>query len=515
MPYPNEHSCRLVAPGKCQDDSFKRESGGGEHNGKKYDIIWADLKDSGETVRQAHRYPKDNWTEAEARSHCNSLDSIKFEPATKGANQKPDLFGQPWAITEFGLEMVQGAAEQAGVIEAILARAGDRPRGAELTQIRDGVAIIEVIGPIFHYENIVTWITGFPSAEGLMQEIQAANDNPEVDSIVLQIDSPGGQVGGVSELSKFIRTSDEKPIIAYVGDMAASAAYWIAAAADEIVAADTAEIGSIGVVFSMRRRQNNSLEIVSSVSPKKRPDPETDDGRRVIQERADAIAEVFVQAVMEYRALTREQAVVLQGNMAIASSAVDLALVDRIGSLEGLIAEIKDSQYGGNSMTLSYEKLKADHAEMFEQVKEEGRGEARQEVEGVKTQARTEGVKEGQDGTLALVEAVLGAEAKAQLDKVIEAGLTADQVKVSRDLFGGKESDQAAGEDCRQKILEGLEASTPPAAPNATEGDEKGFETLVDEYQQKHGCKRSKAIGAVAAQNPELHEAWLKGQQKK
>lgn len=431
------------------------------------------------------------------------------------SDEIPQILCQPWAISEAGLTQVQDAADQVGAVQAIMARMGDRPRDTELTQIRDGVAVIEIIGPIFHYENILTWIFGLPSSEGVMQEIQAALDNPQVKSIVLQIDSPGGQVGGVSELAGFIREQNDKPIKAYVGDLAASAGYWMASAADEVVVADTAELGSIGVVFSMRRRSDNTLEIVSTASPKKRPDPETDEGRRQIQDRADAIAEVFIEAVMENRDLSRDQVISLQGDVTIASRAVNMGLADRVGTLEGLIAEMqgkKSSKTGANTMTLNLEQMKADYAELYEQVKEEGRAEARSEIETSKTQAK----QDGQDHVVALVEAVLGEEAKGKIDQVMEAGLTADQVKVSKTIFGQQAPE--AQSSAQQQILDGLEAATPPPAPSAAEGDEsesQQFEALVNEHQQKTNCKRSEAIGAIAASNPKLHEAWLKDQQKK
>lgn len=428
----------------------------------------------------------------------------------------PHLLGEPWAISESGLYQVQEAADQVGTIQAIMARNGDRPRDSELTQIRDGVAVIEVIGPIFHYENILTWIFGFPSAEGVMQEIQAALDNPQVQSIILQIDTPGGQVGGISELSGFVQEQSDKPINAFVGDLAASAGYWIASAAKEIVAADTAELGSIGIVFSMRRRSNNTLEIVNTASPKKRPDPETDEGRRQIQERADAIAEVFIEVIMENRDLSRDQVVSLQGDVVIASQAKNIGLADRIGTLEGLIAEMqggKSKKIGVNTMTLNLEQMKADYAELYEQVKEEGRAEVRAEIDTAKTQAN----QEGQDHVMSLVEAVLGKEAKGKLDQVIQAGLSAEQVKTAKNIFG-QAPVSGQQNSAQQQILEGLEAATPPPAPVASEDGQtepQQFETKVNDYQQKHNCKRSRAIGAIAASHPKLHEAWIRDQQKK
>ena len=57
MPYPNEHSCRLVDPKECREGSFRRENGAGESEGKKFDVIHAERKSDNQTVEQAYRYP--------------------------------------------------------------------------------------------------------------------------------------------------------------------------------------------------------------------------------------------------------------------------------------------------------------------------------------------------------------------------------------------------------------------------------------------------------------------------
>jgi hypothetical protein len=83
-PYPNEHSCRLVDPGKFKKDSFRRTKR--KHEGKEYSVIMAKLKDGGDAMKeQAYRYPKSVWTAAEAKSHCTSHDGSTFEPASESS----------------------------------------------------------------------------------------------------------------------------------------------------------------------------------------------------------------------------------------------------------------------------------------------------------------------------------------------------------------------------------------------------------------------------------------------
>lgn len=79
-PFPNEHACRIREPGEFQKDSFRRISR--KVDGKTLDIIIGKLKGKTTTTTQAFRYPKDEWSESEAKKHCDDHDGILFEPAT-------------------------------------------------------------------------------------------------------------------------------------------------------------------------------------------------------------------------------------------------------------------------------------------------------------------------------------------------------------------------------------------------------------------------------------------------
>jgi len=77
-PYPNEHSCRLKAPGAFKPESFRRIERATD--GKRYSIVMGRLKGEVTMSEQAYRYPQDTWTEAQARAHCKDHDGILFEP---------------------------------------------------------------------------------------------------------------------------------------------------------------------------------------------------------------------------------------------------------------------------------------------------------------------------------------------------------------------------------------------------------------------------------------------------
>jgi hypothetical protein len=80
MPYPAEHSCRLVDPSEFSE--FRRENAAREHDGKRYDVIWGKLKSTGSWAAQAYRYPAKVWSAEEAQAHCRRNKGLRFERAS-------------------------------------------------------------------------------------------------------------------------------------------------------------------------------------------------------------------------------------------------------------------------------------------------------------------------------------------------------------------------------------------------------------------------------------------------
>lgn len=215
---------------------------------------------------------------------------------------------------------------------------------------RDGVATIPVSGPIFRYADFFTEISGGTTVQTLAQDFNAAMNDAKIHSIILYIDSPGGEVNGINEFSQMVHDArDKKHIVAYVAHLGASAAYWIASAADEIVADATSELGSIGVVAAVRDPQKENsrvIEFVSSQSPNKRPDPHTEAGKTELQNLVDTLADVFVETVAKNRNVSTENVLSEfgKGGLLIGQKAVDAGLADRLGSYEGLLAELSNGK---------------------------------------------------------------------------------------------------------------------------------------------------------------------------
>jgi ClpP class serine protease len=268
----------------------------------------------------------------------------------------PQRLSSPWAITEEGMQLVLAVATRGELFEdvkrrALEARGGEPLANAHSTTTRKGVAVIPIAGPLMRHANMLTEISGATSYGAVRKDLQLAMDDPKVRSILLRIDSPGGEVTGVSEMAQAIHEADKtKPIKAYVEGSANSAAYWLASATREIVAAPTASLGSIGVLMAVLdgKAEDGRITFVSSQSPNKRPDLQSDEGRAQYQRLADDTADVFISDVARFRGVSRE--VVLDrygaGGTMIGARAIAAGLADRIGSFESVLAELATREEG-------------------------------------------------------------------------------------------------------------------------------------------------------------------------
>lgn len=254
----------------------------------------------------------------------------------------------PWAIEPQGLmTILEIAARETRGPEAIEAELGRPLANTQTVTVRDRVAVLPVKGPIFRHANAFARVSGATSADVLARDFHAALNNPEIDGIVLSIASPGGEVAGIHELAEMIHGArGRKPIRAYIQDMGASAAYWLAAATDHLTAEATARVGSIGIITTIpdaSAEGTASLQFVSSQSPRKNLDPKTPAGAVAMQQNVDAIAEVFVSDVARFRGVSAEK--VLSdfggGGTFVGADAVRAGLIDQVGSLEGTIAAVR------------------------------------------------------------------------------------------------------------------------------------------------------------------------------
>lgn len=278
------------------------------------------------------------------------------------------LISQPWAITEDYLRLMLAIAQRENLdVNAVETQLGRKLENTYTVTERNGVAIIPVIGPIFRYANLFTQISGGTSVQLLARDFSAALHNPDIKAILLNVDSPGGEANGIAEFAQMIYQAREmKPVTAYVGGLGASAAYWIASAAGELVASDTAMLGSIGTIVTVDDpNADGEYTFVSHQSPRKRMDPTTETGADDIQALVDALSEVFVEAVATHRGVTADRVLSKfgQGGILVGKRAVSAGMADRLGSFEATLSALAHGTHTSVSLPTQAAKTPAQKEE--------------------------------------------------------------------------------------------------------------------------------------------------------
>ncbi|MGE1083102.1 S49 family peptidase [Pseudomonas shirazensis] len=269
---------------------------------------------------------------------------------------------QPWLMLPDALDNLLTISDRMGDPLALATKRGERLEETRKVTLRGNVAVVPVIGPIFRYANLFTEISGATSTQVLGSDIQRALDDPKVKSIVLNIDSPGGVASGINELAELIyQGRSRKRIVAYIGGIGASAAYWIASAAHEIIIDEASLAGSIGVVVEAviddeKASGRTRYQIVSRNAPNKRPDLGTEEGRAKLGETIDALGEVFVGKVARNLNVTADKVPEMgdHGGIRVGADAVKHGLAHRVGALESLISELAKPAFNSlrtNTMT--------------------------------------------------------------------------------------------------------------------------------------------------------------------
>jgi signal peptide peptidase SppA len=259
----------------------------------------------------------------------------------------------PWAILPSTLEVIVGLVRfRAGggrfSQEELAERLGFALQAAESRRQAatqpGAVAVIPLQGPIVQRMNLVADVSGGTSTEEFSAAVAQAAGDPSVQGIVLDVDSPGGAVHGLTEAADVIRAARErKPVVAVANPLIASAAYWLASQADEIVMTPSAEVGAIGVIGVhqdlTQAEADEGVKTTYVTAGKYKteglPIALTDEARAAMQARVDAFYEMFVGDVAKGRGVTASavREGYGQGRMLMAGEAIKSNLADRVGSL--------------------------------------------------------------------------------------------------------------------------------------------------------------------------------------
>lgn len=214
------------------------------------------------------------------------------------------------------------------------------------------VAVLSIRGVISHRLDWLSYIFGGTSTEQLGRAFDALVADKSVDAILLDIDSPGGNYAGTPELAtKIYEARGKKKCWAIANSMAASAAYWIATAAEKVFCIPSGDVGSVGVVavhydMSAMNEQEGVKPTYITYGDYKaefNPDgPLTDDAIQELQRRVNEAGETFVKAVSKQRGTTPSdvRANYGKGRCLSAADAKAAGMIDGIATIDEVIEKM-------------------------------------------------------------------------------------------------------------------------------------------------------------------------------
>ena len=238
---------------------------------------------------------------------------------------------------------------------AVILVRNHRPSGPDgasrlklLSRSEGVVGWVAIHGVIQESENGRPWERG---VEQWARRVRQLGEKSEVKAIVLQINSPGGTVGAVQELYSAVervRKETHKPVVALMGDVAASGGYYVAAGCDKIVAHPGTLVGSIGVIFNTMNVEK-LLEKIGVKTDAIKSGAHKDIGsmtramtpeeRRILQGLIDDAYGQFLRAVTDGRKLPETVVRPLaDGRIFTGEQALSLKLVDQLGDSRDAIA---------------------------------------------------------------------------------------------------------------------------------------------------------------------------------
>jgi len=224
--------------------------------------------------------------------------------------------------------------------------------GSDVESLSGNVAVIPVKGVIlgddgdYLFDEVV-------SSEEAIELIEKAAENPNIKAIILEINSPGGSPVASEEIANAIKKTN-KTTVAWIREVGASGAYWVASSSDYIVASRMSITGSIGVIGSylefegLVNRYNLTYRRLVSGKYKDIGDPFkelTQEEQEILQKNLDSIRDFFVEEVAKNRNMKKyEVEKAANGLFYLGEEAKKLGLIDEIGGKDEAIKFIEEKE---------------------------------------------------------------------------------------------------------------------------------------------------------------------------
>jgi signal peptide peptidase SppA len=324
------------------------------------------------------------WPPAWVSIHVPSATTEKIEDAvghadgkaTKGrcSNLIGAVMSDVWAIQQAKLDIMMEMlnARQEGRFPALAETEAVARRERPETVVRGSIAVMPLFGIMAQRMNMVVDFSGGTSTTMFGQAFDALMDDPAIGAIVLDVDSPGGSVFGLEELSKKIFAArGKKKLVAVANSLMASAAYYVATAAEQVYVTPGGQVGSVGTLAihgegskadeaaGFRYTLIRAGEYKAEGNPY---EPLGDEARNEMQRRVNGYYDMFVAAVARHRGVTKTvvQRDYGQGRVLMAKDAKEAGMVDGIATLEQVIGKLAKSQNRQSTMQRAIAKASKD-----------------------------------------------------------------------------------------------------------------------------------------------------------
>lgn len=369
----------------------------------------------------------------------------------KLANVVAAFFSEVWAIDPAALAQYQSILEAhvdgSITAEEVEARASAQGYGGPRQEPPSGVRLLSLHGPILNRASGFQQSCGHASPQAFATAVTAAASDPSVSKIVISVDSPGGTTAGTAAAAAAVRAASKiKPVVAVADDNMASAAYWIASQANEIVVGPSSVVGSVGTLLAHQDRSvaeekaGRKTTIIRSDPDKALGspfEPLSDEAKASMQHMVDTISTVMRADIASGRGMTPKAVSDWTAKTYIGEEALSIGMADRIGTL----ADVLNGGDGGDQVAGDTQAL-APEATGEPEGKEVGGS-----PEGVTGNDGQQGV-EGADGHPDPEKAALIARAEA-------AERAAEEARAQAAELAGQQKSDAASKLAAQAVADG------------------------------------------------------------
>jgi len=276
------------------------------------------------------------------------------------------IFNRNLAIDSQYFYSVMGALYNEGRIDfSVLGVDGQEIEAAELStmaagfsreapkpyRVQDGAAIIPVHGSLSHRFGYLQPTSGMTGYDGLRYNIEMAESDPDVNGIIYDINSPGGSVDGLFDLTDWAKAYVTKPTRAIVDPQATSAAQLFSAIADVVTLSRTDRMGSIGAITAhmdvskMLEGRGQKITLITAGARKAEGNayealPEAVFNAK--QSELEQLRQMFAQSLVNNRGADFNALMATEAAVINATQAVELKLADKIMSPADSLAEFID-----------------------------------------------------------------------------------------------------------------------------------------------------------------------------